>query len=133
MASIHRTLHLQASPDEVWAALRDWPAVHERLVRGFVVDTQLDGEDRIVTFFNGVAVREVLIDLDDANRRLVWSVADGPYTHHNAAAQVFADGTGTRFVWITDFLPHDMADRQAYMMDRGLQAIRETIDGEPLT
>jgi len=113
----------------VWSALSDWSAVHDRLVRGFVVDTRMDGEDRIVTFFNGVAVREVLIDLDEANRRLVWSVADGPYTHHNAAAQVFPDGTGTRFVWISDFLPHDMADRQAFMMDRGLHAIRETIDG----
>jgi hypothetical protein len=129
MASIHRTLHLAAGPDQVWAALRDWPAPHERLVRGFVVDTRMDGEDRIVTFFNGATVREVLIDLDDANRRLVWSVADGPYSHHNASAQVFPDGTGTRFVWISDFRPHDVASRLAAMMDRGLEAIRDTLDG----
>lgn len=130
MASIHRTLHLTTAPDEVWAALRDWPAAHERLVRGFVVDTRMDGADRVVTFFNGVAVREVLVDLDESNRRLVWSVVDGPYAHHNASAQVFPDGaSGTRFVWIADFLPHDLAGRMAAMMDRGLAAIRDTLDG----
>jgi len=130
MGSIHRTVHLKAAPDEVWAALRDWPAVHERLVRGFVVETRLDGDDRIVTFFNGVTVRELLVDLDDAKRRLVWSVAGGSYSHYNASAQVLdGEGSGSRLVWIADFLPHEMADRQAGMMDRGIQAIRDTIDG----
>jgi uncharacterized protein YndB with AHSA1/START domain len=130
MASIVRTLELKAAPDTVWDALREWAAPHERLVRGFVVDTKMDGSDRLVTFFNGITVREVLVGLDEANRRLVWSVADGPYTHHNASAQVFpgADG-GTRFVWIADVLPNDLADRMAAMMDRGLEAIRTTLDG----
>jgi hypothetical protein len=36
-----------------WAALRDFGALHWRLVRGFVTDTRIDGQDRIVTFFNG--------------------------------------------------------------------------------
>src|SRR4051794_8802906 len=58
MASIQKERTIEASPDEVWAALRDWGALHERLVPGFVVDTQLDGEDRIVTFFNGAVARE---------------------------------------------------------------------------
>ena len=51
---------------------------------GFVVDARLDGEDRIVTFFNSAVLREILIDLDEEARRLVWSVVDGPYTHHNS-------------------------------------------------
>src|SRR6478735_1870260 len=90
MASIHLERTIEASPDDCWAALRDWGALHERLVPGFVVDAQLDGEDRVVTFFNGAVARERLIDLSDEDRRLVWSIVDGPYTHHNGAAQVFA-------------------------------------------
>jgi len=119
-ASIRKEILIDARPEDVWAALRDWGAVHRRLVPGFVVDARLQGEDRIVTFVNGVVVREVLVDLDDDARRLVWSVADGPYTHHNASAQVFAEEAGrTRFVWIADLLPHDLAGRISQLMDHG--------------
>lgn len=52
-------------------------AVHERLVPGFVVDPRLEGEDRMVTFFNGAVARERLIDLSHGERRLVWSIVDG--------------------------------------------------------
>jgi carbon monoxide dehydrogenase subunit G len=106
LASIRKEIEIDADPDQVWAALRDFGAVHERLVPGFVVDARLDGDDRIVTFFNGSVLREVLIDLDDDARRLVWSIVDGPYTHHNGSAQVFAsDEDRTRFVWVTDLCP----------------------------
>jgi hypothetical protein len=44
----------------------------------------------MVTFANGVTAREVIVDLDDERRRLVWSATGGRLTHHNAAAQVFA-------------------------------------------
>jgi len=98
MASITREVLIDADPDDVWAALRDWGALHRRLAPGFVTDTRLDGDDRIVTFFNGMVLREVLVDRDDAARRIVWSVVDGPYTHHNGSAQVFAAEAGTRFV-----------------------------------
>jgi hypothetical protein len=89
MACVRKEVLIETPPANAWAALRDWGALHERLVPGFVVDARLDGEDRIVTFFNGAVARELLVDLDDDARRLVWSVVDGPYTHHNASAQVF--------------------------------------------
>src|SRR5262249_15240932 len=92
MASIRTEITIDASPETVWDALRDWAAVHERLVPGFVTAAHLDGEDRIVTFFNGTVARERLVDLDDEARRLVWSVVDGPFSHHNASAQAFAEG-----------------------------------------
>ena len=100
---------IEARPDEVWAALRDWGALHRRLAPGFVTDTRLDGEDRIVTFAGGLVVREVLVALDDERRRLVWTVVDGPYSHHNGAAQVHAEGSGSRFVWTADLLPDERA------------------------
>jgi Polyketide cyclase / dehydrase and lipid transport len=130
MACIRKETVIDASPDAVWAAVRDWGAPHERLVPGFVVNTQLDGEDRIVTFFNGTVVRELLVDLDDDTRRLVWSVVDGPYTHHNASAQVFADGEGARFVWIADLLPDELAARTAEMMQQGTNIVRQTLEAQ---
>jgi uncharacterized protein YndB with AHSA1/START domain len=132
MASIRREIEIDAPPEEVWAALRDWGALHERLVPGFVVDTRLEGLDRIVTFFTGAVVREVLVDLDDAARRLAWSVVDGPYTHHNAAAQVLDAGDGrARFVWIADLLPHDAAARTAELMGQGVATVKRTLEARP--
>jgi hypothetical protein len=132
MASVRKEILIDAHPDHVWDALRDWGALHERLVPGFVVDARLDGGDRIVTFFNGAVVREVLIDLDDEERRLAWSVVDGPYTHHNASAQVLSAGEDrARFVWIADFLPHDLAERIDELMEQGTSIVKTTEEARP--
>lgn len=126
MAMIRKERTIDAPPERVWDALRDWGAIHERLVPGFVVDAKLDGDDRIVTFFNGAVVREILVDLDEEERRLAWSVVDGPYTHHNGVAQVFAEGDGCRFVWTADLLPSETAAPTDEMMERGIEVVRET-------
>jgi hypothetical protein len=129
MASIRKEILIEARPEDVWEAVRDWGALHERLVPGFVVDARLDGDDRIVTFFNGAVVRELLVDLDDEARRLTWSVVEGPYTHHNASAQVFADRDGgTRFVWIADLLPNDLAGPTSELMEQGTSVVRKTLE-----
>ena len=48
MASIHKNVALDASAADVWAAVRDFGALHTRLVPGFVLDTKRDGDARIV-------------------------------------------------------------------------------------
>jgi uncharacterized protein YndB with AHSA1/START domain len=131
MASIRKEFTIDASPDEVWSAVRDWGALHERLVPGFVTDVRLDGTDRIVTFFTGVVAREVFVDLDDDARRLVWSVVDGPFSHDNASAQVFEHPGGrTRFLWTNDFLPSDeeLVERIDQLMERGAETIKQTME-----
>jgi hypothetical protein len=129
MASIHKELVINAKPDAVWDALRDWGELHRRLVPGFVTDCHLDGPVRVVTFFTGAVLRELLVDLDEQARRLVWSIVDGPYTHHNASAQVFpVDEDRSRFVWIADLLPDDAAERTDAMMQRGIETVRSTLE-----
>ena len=108
MASVQKEFLVDADPDQVWAALRDFGAVHE-LAPGFVTSTVLDADTRIVTFFSGAVARERLVDLDDQAHRLVYSVIESPLgmTHHNASAQVFDVGGGrSRFVWLADLLPN---------------------------
>jgi uncharacterized protein YndB with AHSA1/START domain len=131
MASIRKEVLIDASPEDVWAAVRDWGALHERLAPGFVIDTRLDGEDRMVTFANGTVLRERLIDLDHETRRLVWSIVDGPYTHHNASAQVFGEGErGARFVWTADLLPNELAGPTGEAMGRGTNVIKQTLEAQ---
>jgi hypothetical protein len=98
-------------------------------VPGFVVETNLDGEDRIVTFFNGAVAWERLIDLNEDERRLVWSIVDGPYTHHNGAAQVLVDEDGkTRFVWVAGLLPEELAPVTGELIERGIETVKQTLE-----
>src|SRR5581483_4185950 len=101
MASIHKELLLDARPDEVWSAVRDFGAPHEKLVPGVLVDSRPEPGARVVTFANGLVVRELLVELNDDSRRLCWTARGGRATHHNASMQVIADGSRTRLVWIT--------------------------------
>ena len=58
MGSIRKEFLVDADAATVWAALRDFGAVHQRLAKGFVVDSKLDGDVRTVTFANGMTARE---------------------------------------------------------------------------
>jgi hypothetical protein len=129
MASIRRQIVIDASSAQVWDALRDWSALHERLVPRFAVSTEVHGRDRVVTFFNGTVYRERIIEVDERSRRLVWSIVDGPYQHHNASAQVLeAAGGRTAFVWIADLLPDEAAARTRGSMDQALEIIKRTFE-----
>ena len=131
MASICKEILIDAPADQVWDALRDFGALHERLVPGFVVAAEMRGDVRVITFFNGSVAEERLVGTDDAARRLAYTVIDGPLgaTHHNASAQVVEEAAGgSRFVWITDVLPHELETPVRGLMDRGLATIKETME-----
>jgi hypothetical protein len=129
MSSIRREISIEATVEEAWAALSDFGALHERLAPGFATDARLDRRDRIVTFASGAVLRERLVAIDAEAHRLVWSIVDGPYTHHNGSAQVVADGDERiRFIWISDLLPDELAPSTAHMMELGLGIIKETLE-----
>jgi uncharacterized protein YndB with AHSA1/START domain len=129
MATIRIETTIDAAPEDVWDALRDFGALHTRLAPGFAVDTKLDGSDRLVTFFTGTTLRERLISCDDEARRLAWTIVDGPYEHHNGAAQVTANDDGTTtFAWTSDLLPDAAGEPTRAMMQQGAEAIRRALE-----
>ena len=131
MASIRREMQVAAGAAQIWDAVRDVGEIHRRLVPGFVTDCRLEGDARIVTFGNGVVARELIVDLDDEARRLVWSASGGRLSHHNASLQVFAeDDAHSRLVWIADLLPNAMAQPIAAMIDEGMRAMKRTLEGQ---
>jgi hypothetical protein len=131
MGSVRKELAINAEAKDVWDAVRDFGALHTRLVPGFVTDTQLEGRDRIVTFFTGSVQREPLVDLDDDAQRLVYCAVDSPMgaTHYNASVQVFPEEDGSsRLVWVVDFLPDELAGNLDAVMDRGAQTMKQTLE-----
>jgi hypothetical protein len=128
MASIHKDILIDAAPDQVWDALRDFGALHTRLVPGFVLDTKLDGDARIVTFANGTVARESLVDSDDARRRLVYAIVSERLRQHSASVQVFTEADGrSRVVWIADVLPNEIAPYMDAQMDQGALAMQKSL------
>ena len=128
MASIHKDIPIYADADQVWAAVRDFGAVHQRLAPGFVLDARLDGDARIATFANGTIAREQLVDCDDTRRRLVYAVISERVKHYNASVQVHADGdTRSRLIWIVDLLPNEIAPYIGGQMEQAALAMTRAL------
>lgn len=128
MASIRKEITIESDAEQVWDAVRDVGALHTRLVPGFVTDCQLEPGARVVHFANGLVLRELIVDLDENARRLVWSAVGGPLQHHNGAVEIVAEGPDRcRLVWTTDLLPHEMAGTIAGLMDQALRVMQTTL------
>jgi carbon monoxide dehydrogenase subunit G len=130
MATVTKEFLIAASPDKVWDAVRDFHAVHTRVAPGFLTGATADGDDRILTFFNGFVARERLVGLDDATRRIGYTIVEGRYTYHHASFQVFPHEAGSRVVWITDLLPDALADISSMMMEQGSAAMIRTLEAK---
>lgn len=129
MASIYKTFIVNASPAFVWDAIKDVGAVHTRLAREFVTDTQCEGNSRTVTFANGLVARERIITVDEEHRRLVYSIVGGQASHHNAFFQLFPAPDGkTRILWVTDLLPDHLREPIGQMVELGCAAIQRTLE-----
>jgi uncharacterized protein YndB with AHSA1/START domain len=129
MASIRKHIQIEAPPDRVWDALRDVGALHTRLVPGFVTDTRMEENARVVTFGNGMVAREEIVSVDPTRRRVCWAILDAPFRHYNAAAWVEPDiDGGTHFVWTADLLPDELAGQVGEMMSAGLDAMKKTLE-----
>jgi len=128
MSSIRNEILVEKTPEEVWDAVRDFGALHERLAPGFIAKCRLEGRDRIVTFANGSEARETLVDSDDATRRLAYAIVGGRFALYNASVQVFAEGSRhARLLWIIDMLPDDGLEFVRAAAGRAVQAMKQKL------
>jgi carbon monoxide dehydrogenase subunit G len=129
MASIRRDIDLRADAEGVWAALSDFGAVDKRVAPGFVVESRLEGDRRIVKFANGVEATETLVSCDHASRRLVYAIVGGRLAHYNASVQVHAEGEGrSKLVWIVDFLPNEFAGYLENQVEAAVRAMKPALE-----
>jgi Polyketide cyclase / dehydrase and lipid transport len=129
MATISAEALLETDVDTAWAALSDFGAAGE-LFAGVLVDCERDGNQRTVTFANGMVVTEQLVTIDHEQRRFVYSVMGDPFTQHSASMQIVPDGDGSRFVWVSDFLPDDVRAGVEPLVTAGCEALKTNLDGK---
>ncbi len=73
--------------------------------------------------------RELLVDCDDARRRLAYAIgANERVKHYAGTVQVLADGaTRSRVIWIVDLLPNEIAPYISQQMDQGVLAMQNKL------
>lgn len=129
MASVIKTIELPAAADAAWAMLRDVGAAHKAFA-GVLTACRLEGDVRIVRFFNEMEAKERIVNIDEQNRRVAYSVIEGRFSHHHASMQVEPDGEGrSRLVWISDFLPNDDEPLVRGLVDQGAAALQKALAG----
>jgi hypothetical protein len=126
MATVRREVVLDCDLDSAWAVLRDFGSAAV-VFAGPLVDCVREGSVRRVTFAAGLRVQEQLVTLDDSEKRLVYSVLDGPFSRHSASMQLIADGSRSKFVWISDFLPDEVAPGVLPLIEEGCRAIQKNL------
>ena len=129
MATIRIETTVNAPAARVWDAIRDYGALHTRLVPGFVVDTRLEGDSRMVTFGNGMVAREWIVAVDDQARRFAYAIVSDRLSHHSASNQVVPEGEGAcRFIWTADVLPDTAVETMEPMMRQGAAVLKATLE-----
>jgi Polyketide cyclase / dehydrase and lipid transport len=131
MATVCVEATVDVPAQRVWEAVADVGAVHRRLLPGRVADAQIEGDVRILTMPDGARVRELILAIDHTIRRMAYTVTEGqrlPLTYHHAAFQVFDEGDRSRLVWLTDVLPHAMADAVRARVERGIEEMKVVLE-----
>jgi Polyketide cyclase / dehydrase and lipid transport len=127
MATVRKSVLIERPASDVWDAVSDAGQLHTRVVPGMVTNTTLEdeGEVRIVTFANGIVLKEDMISNDAEAMRLAWSAQSDQWTHHNASLQIFAAGEGhSEAVWTADVLPHSVGPMMEQFLTAGLGAMK---------
>jgi carbon monoxide dehydrogenase subunit G len=127
MATVVVERELHCSADHAWELLEDVANLHHAFP-GIVRDSQLDGDGiRTVTFDSGVVVREAIVGIEDARRRVAYSILGGRFGMHAASMQVVPRGDGAQLLWISDFRPDSAAPVVQGLMERGGDAFSAAV------
>ena len=76
-----------------------------------------------------MVARELIVDLDDEARRIVWSVVGGSFTpSQRVGAGLRRRPRGSRLVWIADLLPHELAPQIRAMIEHAASVMKPTLE-----
>jgi hypothetical protein len=132
MASVIMECTLNCPAEPAWALLADVANPH-RAFPGVLTDARSENDERIVTFADGMVVRERIVSVDPARRRIAYAVAGGRFTQHSAAMQVFQEAEHCRFLWASDFLPDEFASLVEQLMGQGMAALQSVLADPAVT
>lgn len=126
MASMYREFEVDAPVEKVWAAIADVGSPNKLIT--FLGEVTLEGDRRTCELGDMGKLEELIVTVDEEHRRVVYSIRESPYNmiHHSASMQALPNGNGgSKFVWVIDLYPDDVADPQ--LVDATVESIKEAL------
>jgi hypothetical protein len=128
MATIWWEAPISVSAEQAWATLRRVDLAYN-LFSPVQTEGTMCGDIRTVTFASGLVVRERIVTVDEARKRVAYTVLDDLFDHHSASMQIVpVDGANCRFLWISDFLPDERTEMAAPLVQQGSAALIRNIE-----
>jgi hypothetical protein len=122
------SIDISASPDAVWALVGDFGGLDGWMAGVDACD--LDGDVRTVHTM-GMAIQELLVAHDDADRSITYSIVDGaPCEAHSATVHVSpgSDG-GSHVTWEVSVEPDDAAPLFRDIYQGTLDTLKQKLEG----
>lgn len=114
MASIHHVEELDVSVEVAWDFLERYARAEAHVFSLSVAERMVD-DVRVITLADGSEIWERNVTLDPVRRRTVYTMTGlHGSQHHQAEMRIEQTPEGAaRIVWVTDYLPHEIADERA--------------------
>lgn len=129
MADGKAEVSIDRSPDEVWKVVREFGGLDEWMPG--VESCSVEGDVRTIGMM-GIEVKEQLRGVDEAARRISYSVVESPMGNlesHLATIAVDADGTGSHVTWSVDVVPDDLLALFVPIYEGSVAALKTKIEG----
>lgn len=108
--------------DSVWAVMGDF--AHPGTYITDLQAVEMQGDVRVLTL-PGMQLRERLLERDDVQRRLVYSVIAGlPIEAHRGEIIVLPTGTGSKVTWNFEVTPDEMVGPLTEVYSGALVALK---------
>ena len=122
MATATAELTMTATPDAVWAIVRDFHGLAGWMPG--IDSSEPDGDDRVLSMM-GMTIRERLVNLDEAAKSITYSIVDGaPVESHEATITVHPADGGSHVTWDVTATPDDMAGLMQGIYQGSLDALK---------
>lgn len=130
MARIEKSVEINRSPDEVWNVVGDVAGIANWMPA--LSDSRMESDTvRKCGMGDAGELTEDITMRDDGARRIEYRITDGPLPidTHQASMSVDAADGGSRFTWVTEVTPDDLAGAMEPIMEEGVQALKDTVEG----
>jgi mxaD protein len=127
MASAEVRVTIDRSPDDVWALVGDFGGIAGWMPG--VESCEVDGDVRNLSLM-GMAIAERLIERDEDDRRLTYSIAEAPMPldHHVAVVAVTGDGDASTVTWSVEVTPDEMLELMTGAYQGALDAAKAKLE-----
>jgi carbon monoxide dehydrogenase subunit G len=129
MAEGKAEVSIDRSPDEVWKLVREFGGLDEWMPG--VESCIVEGDVRTIGMM-GIEVKEQLRSVDEAARRISYSVVESPMGNlesHLATIAVDPEGIGSHVTWSVDVVPDDLLGLFVPIYEGSVVELKKKIEG----